>query len=208
MMTIKPFISVLEQHSQTVCNKLTKSLDYDSYENLLNDLKVRITELEAAARGEEGNLLTSESGHVQAALVVARGWQVKLLEKIHFIMLARQVTPVVKKRSAKLSEIKLITFKGKIDEWETFWSSFRNNVDFIEDLEPLAKLTYLLQCLEGEPKEMIKGLPHTDSNYVIAVKLLIDRYEDKIKQTNVLLQKFHNLPSPKHNAKDLCSFLT
>ena len=53
---------------------------------------------------------------------------------------------------------------------------------------------------------MIQGLPHTDSNYVIAVKLLTDRYEDRIKQTNVL-QKFHNLPSPKHNAKDLRSFL-
>ena len=55
---------------------------------------------------------------------------------------------------------------------------------------------------------MIKGLPHTDSNYVIAVNLLTDRYEDKIKQTNVPLQKFHNLPSPKHYAKDLRSFLT
>ena len=66
--------------------------------------------------------------------------------------------------------------------WETFWSSFRNNVDFRNDLEPSAKLTYLLQCLEREPKEMIKGLPHTDSNYVIAVDLLTDRYGDKIKK--------------------------
>ena len=55
---------------------------------------------------------------------------------------------------------------------------------------------------------MIKGLPHTNSNYVIAVNLLTDRYGDKIKQTEVLLQKFHNLPSPKHNAKDLHSVLT
>ena len=55
---------------------------------------------------------------------------------------------------------------------------------------------------------MIKGLPHTDSNYVIAVNLLTDRYGDKIKQTDVLLQKFHNLPSPKHNANNLRSFLT
>ena len=55
---------------------------------------------------------------------------------------------------------------------------------------------------------MIKGLPHTDSNYVIAVNLLTDRYGDKIKQRDVLLQKFHNLHSPKHNAKDLRSFLT
>ena len=55
---------------------------------------------------------------------------------------------------------------------------------------------------------MIKGLPHTYSNYVITVNLLTDRYGDKIKQADLVLQKFHNLPSPKHNAKDLRSFLT
>ena len=47
---------------------------------------------------------------------------------------------------------------------------------------------------------MIKGLPNTDENYVITVKLLTDRYGDRIKQTHVL-QKFHNLSSPKHNVK-------
>ena len=55
---------------------------------------------------------------------------------------------------------------------------------------------------------MIKGLPNTDHNYAVAVKLLTDRYGDETKQTHVLPQKFHNLPSPKHNAKDLRSFLT
>ena len=100
---------------------------------------------------------------------------------MHFITLARQVTPAVKKRSAKLPEIKLVTFKGEYDEWEAFWSSFRNNVDFRDDLEPSAKLTYLLQCLKGEPRETIKGLSHTDSNYVIEVNLLTDRHGEKIK---------------------------
>ena len=97
MMTVKPFISALEQHSSTVCYRLTESLDYDDYESLLNVLKVRIISLEIledATRAEEGNLSASESGEVQAALVVARGWQVKLLERMHFITLARQVTAV------------------------------------------------------------------------------------------------------------------
>ena len=134
----------------------------------------------------------------------------KLLERMHFITLAGQVTLAVKKTISKITcdQITVVTFKGEYDEWETFWSSFRNNVDFRDDLEPSAKLTYLLQCLEGEPKEMIKGLPHTESNYEIAVNLLTDRYGNKIKQTDVLLQKFHNLLSPKHSAKDLRSFLT
>ena len=113
-----------------------------------------------------------------------------------------------KKRHVKIPEIKLLTFVGNYDEWETFWSSFYNNVDSRDDLEKSAKLTYLLQSLEGEPREMIKGLSHTDDNYIIAVTALQDRYADPVKQTEVLLQKFFNLPSPRHNAKELRRFLT
>ena len=113
-----------------------------------------------------------------------------------------------KKRNAKLQEIKLLTFSGNYDEWETFWSSFHNNVDSRDDLEKSAKLAYLLQSLEGEPREMIKGLSYTVANYIITVTALQDRYVDPVKQTEVLLQKFFNLPSPRHNAKELRSFLT
>ena len=54
---------------------------------------------------------------------------------------------------------------------------------------------------------MIKRLSHTDDNYLIAINSLHDWYADPIKQTEVLLQKFFNLPSPRHNAKELRKFL-
>ena len=104
--------------------------------------------------------------------------------------------------------MKLLTFSRNNDEWETFWSSFYNNVDLGDDLEKSAKLTYLLQSPEAEPRGMIKGLSHRDANYMIAVTALQDRYADLVKQTEVLLQKFFNLPSPRHDAKELRSFLT
>ena len=66
----------------------------------------------------------------------------------------------------------------------------------------------LLQSLEGEPREMIPGLSHTDDNYRIALESLHDQYTDPIQQTEVLLQNFFNLPSPRHNAKELREFLT
>ena len=53
---------------------------------------------------------------------------------------------------------------------------------------------------------MIKELSHTDANYIIAVTTLRDRYADPVKQTEVLLQKFFNLPSPRHNAKNCVAF--
>ena len=71
-MTVKPLISALEQCSKTICNKLTES-DSDKYGSLLNNLKVRITELEAATETDGRSLSTSESTDVQAALIVTRG---------------------------------------------------------------------------------------------------------------------------------------
>ena len=206
MTTVKSLISALEQCSKTLCSKLTESLDSNEYKSLYDDLNTRISELEAATGPNGEELMTSEQGEVQATLVVARGWQVKLLERINFIVTARQVTPVIKKCSIKLTEIKLITFKGEFDEWSAFWSSLRNNVDSTDDLEPSEKLSYLLQSVDGEPKEMIKGFPNTDQNYVVAVNLLTERYGDEVKQTHVLLQKFHNLSYPSIMLKVCVAF--
>ena len=139
---------------------------------------------------------------------LAKTLQIKLLKRINSLNQQPTTTAPSKKCPAKLPEIKLVTFSGNFDEWETFWSSFRNNVDSRDDLEQSAKLTYLLQSLEGEPRERISGLSHKDDNYRIALESLHDRYADPIQQTEVLLQKFFNLPSPRHNAKELRKFLT
>ena len=55
---------------------------------------------------------------------------------------------------------------------------------------------------------MINGLAITDDNYNVAVRILKDRYDNASKQTSVLMQKFHMMPTPKHNPKDLRVFLT
>ena len=107
------------------------------------------------------------------------------------------------KKYGWLPEVKLATFKGNFDVWETFWSSFRTNLDVRDDLERSTKFIYLAQSLEGEPKEMISGLAITDDNYSLAVHILKGRYDNASRQTNVLLQNFHSLPTPKHNLKDL-----
>ena len=81
-------------------------------------------------------------------------------------------------------------------------------MDVRDDLEKSTKFIYLAQSLEGDLKEMISGLAITDENYSIAIHVLRDRYDNATRQTNVLLQKFHTLPTPKHNPKDLRNFLT
>ena len=151
----------------------------------------------------------SHPWEVYASLSNARSWQVKLLERVNFIKsFLTNSSTVTKKKYGRLPEVKLATFKGNFDEWETFWSSFRTNVDIRDDLERSTKFIYLAQSLEGEPLEMISGLAITDDNYSLAVHILKNHYDNATKQTNVLLEKFHSLPTPKHNPKDLRNFLT
>ena len=82
------------------------------------------------------------------------------------------------------------------------------NVDVRDDLEKTTEFIYLVQSLKGEPKEMINGLAITDDNCPVALYILRDRYANESKQTNVLMQKFHTMSTPKHNPKDLRVFLT
>ena len=55
---------------------------------------------------------------------------------------------------------------------------------------------------------MISGLASTDENYSVALYILKRRYANESKQTNVLMQRFHAMSTPKHNSKDLRVFLT
>ena len=183
--------------------------DQDTYTNLIEELKQSINVAEQSSADLTEELTQVELGEVYASLSNARSWQVKLLERVNLIKsFSTNSSTVTKKKYGRLPEVKLATFKGNFNEWETFWSSFRTNVDVRDDLERSTKFIYLAQSLEGEPKEMISGLAITDDNYSIAVQILRDCYDNATGQTNVLLQKFHSLSTPKHNPKDLRNFLT
>ena len=177
-----------------VRDQLAESYDQDTYTNLLDELKQSINVVEQSSANLTEELTQVEQGEIYASLSNARSWQVKLLERINFIKsFLTNYSAVTKKKYGRLPEVKLATFKGNFDEWETFWSSFRTNVDIRDDLERSTKFIFLAQSLEGEPKEMISGLAITDDNYSIAVDILKDRYDNATKQTNVLLQKFQPL---------------
>ena len=206
---IKSLVVSLDALAIKARDQLAESYVQDTYTNLLDELKQTINVIEQASADLTDELTQVESAEVYASFSNARSWQVKLLERVNFTKsFSTNSSPVTKKKYGRLPEVKLATFKGNFDEWETFWSSFRTNVDVRDDLERSTKFIYLAQSLEGEPKEMISGLAITDDNYILAVHILKDRYGNASRQTNVLLQKFHTLPTPKHNPKDLQNFLT
>ena len=206
---VKSLLVTLGSLALKVRDQLAESYDQDTYTSLLEELKQIINVVEQTSADLTEELTQVEQWEVYASLSNARSWQIKLLERINFTKsFSTNTSTVTKMKHGRLPGVKLTTFKGNFDEWETFWSSFRTNVDVQDDLKRSTKFIYLAQSLEGEPKEMISGLAITDDNYTIAVHILRDRYDNATKQTNVLFQKFHSLPTPKHNPKDLRKFLT
>ena len=145
---------------------LSESYDQVTYANLLDEVKQTICNVE-----EMTAVLSEKETEVNEAEVYvnvsdARSWQIKLMSRIHFLesfsanananVNVNNVVP--KKKPGRLPEVKLNVFKGNFEEWETFWSSFRANVDVRDNLEKTTKFIYLVQSLEGEPKEMMSGL--------------------------------------------------
>ena len=198
-----------------VRDRLSESHDQGTYANLLDEIKQSVNNVEEITAELAEEMSEVDEGEVYASLSNARSWQIKLMDRVNFIESFSanananvNVDVVPKKKPGRLPEVKLTVFKGNFEEWETFWSSFRTNVDVRDDLEKTTKFIYLVQSLEGEPKGMISGLAITDDNYTVALYILRDRYANKSKQTNVLMQKFHAMSTPKHNRKDLRVFLT
>ena len=198
-----------------VRDRLSESHDQGTYANLLDEIKQSINNVEEITAALAEEVSEVNEAEVYANVSDARSWQIKLMDRVNFIESFSanananvNVNVVSKKKPGRLPEVKLTVFKGNFEEWETFWSSFRTNVDVRDDREITTKFIYLVQSLEGEPKEMISGLAITDYNYTVALYILRDRYANESKQTNVLMQKFHAMSTPKHNPKDLRVFLT
>ena len=215
---LKSLLVSLGQLALQIKDHLSDSFDQDTYVNLLEELKQSIIDIESltATLSKEAETI---DGEVYIIVSDARSWQIKLMSRIHFLESLKlsaivnvnnsvSNSNVVKMKPGRLPEVKLVIFKCDFEEWENFWSSFRANVDARDDLEKTTKFIYLVQSLEGEPKEMISGLARTEDNYSVTLYILRIRYANESKQTSVLMQGFHAMSTPKHNSKDLRVFLT
>ena len=177
---LKSMLVSLGSLTLQVRDHLSESYDQVTYANLLDEVKQSICNVEemTAALSEKETEVNEAEVYVNVS--DARSWQIKLMSRIHFLksfnanananVNVNNVVP--KKKPGRLPEVKLAVFDGKYEEWETFWSSFRGNVDVRDDLEKTTKFIYLVQFLEGEPKEMISSLAINDDNYSVTLYIL------------------------------------
>ena len=132
---LKSMLVSLRSLTLRVKDHLSESYDQVTYANLLDEVKQSICNVEemTAALSEKETEVNEAEVYVNVS--DARSWQIKLMSRIHFLesfsananVNANNVVP--KKKPGRLPEVKLNVFKGNFEEWETFWSSFRANVD-------------------------------------------------------------------------------
>ena len=71
----------------------------------------------------------------------------------------------------------------------SFIDLFRASVDKNTQLTNSEKLNYLKACVKGDAAKLINSITITDSDYTIAMDLLIERYENKRSIVQAHLQK-------------------
>ena len=79
----------------------------------------------------------------------------------------------------KPPDVKMPDFDGDYLLWPSFIDRFMGMIDSNVRFSPVHKLDYLKGCLKGEPARLLQGLLSIDSNYQIALDILISVYQDE-----------------------------
>ncbi|XP_069356096.1 uncharacterized protein [Maniola hyperantus] len=100
----------------------------------------------------------------------------------------------------QLPSIKLPSFNGKYNEWQSFHDLFGSLIHNNSNLKSVQKLHYLKSCLSGEPENLLRNLPITDANYEEAWLLLKRRYDNKRLNCNAVLKSLFSIKQTSHES--------
>ena len=107
--------------------------------------------------------------------------------------MAKEVTTKETTQSVKLQRYTITKFNGDYKDWLRFWNQFTVEVDG-SSLPEISKFNYLLELVEGKPKEDVLGLPHTTNGYEEAKRILKETYGKDIKVHKALILELETLP--------------
>ena len=92
----------------------------------------------------------------------------------------------------KLQRYTITKFNGDFKDWLRFWNQFMVEIDGSK-IPCISKFNYLLELVEGQPKDDILGLPHTIEGYEEAKQILRETYGKDTKVRKALIQDLENL---------------
>lgn len=105
----------------------------------------------------------------------------------------------------KLPKLVIPKFYGDLNEWLSFWNSFRSLIHENPSLNGVDKLNYLKSFLSGTALNTIDGLELTNANYDAAVELLKGRFGDNNVLINAHIEQLLKL-NPLKNSHDIKQF--
>ena len=121
-------------------------------------------------------------------------WYSKKLEMEMEMAKKRMEEEKARPQSVKLQKYTITPFKGDYKDWLRFWNQFVIEVDG-SSIADISKFNYLLELVEGKPKEDILGLPHTEDGYKEAKRILEKIYGKDMKIHKALIKELEGLES-------------
>ncbi|KAJ8928095.1 hypothetical protein NQ314_019375 [Rhamnusium bicolor] len=110
--------------------------------------------------------------------------------------------------ATKMPEIVIEKFTGLQQNWASFFDIFKALVLNNSDLADVQKLIYLKSSLKGEPLKLVETLSLTSANLQVAIKILTERYENKLATIYSHIKGLVELPSiTKSNPTSLREFV-
>ena len=104
----------------------------------------------------------------------------------------------------KLPKLELPTFADFYTNSMSFIDLFKASVDSNSQLTNSVKLKYLRVCVKGDAAKIFSSITITDTNFIIAMKLLQKRFENKCTIVQAPLQSLGSQPSMKWSRHLTC----
>ncbi|GBN30439.1 hypothetical protein AVEN_268590-1, partial [Araneus ventricosus] len=107
----------------------------------------------------------------------------------------------------KLPTLSVPTFNGKIENWIMFKDMFVASVIENKSISNSMKLQYLKASCRDEALRVIQSIPISDANFVIAWKLLEDRYSNKRELLNAIIKKLLSQPNISESSSAILNLI-
>lgn len=118
-------------------------------------------------------------------------------------------TQAVRTSNVRLPKINLKTFNGDLTQWISFHNLFETTVHSNNSLTNIEKFQFLISSLQDEPFNLVKSLPLTNQNYIVAYETLVQRYHNPRLLQSLHINEIINIPSCNEtNVTDLRNFIS
>ncbi|XP_072375596.1 uncharacterized protein [Diabrotica undecimpunctata] len=106
-----------------------------------------------------------------------------------------------------LPSIQLPKFTGCFENWLEFHDSFNSIIIQNQNISDIQKFHYLKSCLSGNAEKVITSLTVSSSNFIVAWKLLCDRFANKQLLIHNHIKSIFGLRNIKENSSSSLRYL-